>query len=376
MFASYFFFAWLPFLLVRKSLWQNGLIYAVRASAILVAHGFSNYAELKLGGDFARRHPYVIATIVSLLIMAILYPALYILLKNILALWPEKNTAYTRTLWVIPASVAFLSMSNQTILNGEHIYNSLFVLILRLVLLLAVVLVMWITSMALRSIRDKERLAARMKIADIQIDNQRKQYEAMASDIDYTNRLRHDMRHQRIAIMGYLDHKDIGGAREYISGIMNAPENADCKLYCQNYAVNSLVNHYAQRLAENGARTQFQLDIPRQCGRIQDSDLCIVVGNLLENAFEACERVQSTTKSVDVRAKRQGDRLLFTVINTYNGELVRRGDLYMSLKERKSSEENTGIGLASVRSVCEQYDGELRISTDGHRWTSACVLVM
>jgi signal transduction histidine kinase len=376
MIASFVCFAWLPFILIRKSLWQNALIYAVRGPVLVAGHGIANYAELRLGGSYADRHPYLIATVASLVVIALMYPVIYVFLKKILALWPEKNNAYTRTMWVIPAAVVFLSLSNQSIFDGEHVYDDLFVLILRLILLVAILVVMWITFQALQNIRDKERLAARMKIADIQIDNQRKQYEAMASDIDYMNRLRHDMRHQRVAIMGYLDRDDVSGAKAYINDVVNAPENAEIKLYCHHYAVNSIVNHYAQRLTDSGVKTQFKLDIPHTCGRIQDSDLCVIAGNLLENAFEACERVQSTSRSVDVRAQVQGDRLLFTVKNTYNGAYVRRGDLYMSLKERQPTDENTGIGLASVRSVCEQYDGELRISMDGHMWSSACVLVM
>ena len=135
------------------------------------------------------------------------------------------------------------------------------------------------------------------------------------------------------------------------------------KPYCQNSAVNAVVNHYATRAESAGVRVDIQLDIPDYLTQISDTDLCVVIGNLLENAIEACERMgqQRTTDDAGWVRARAGlhsaaaHHFVLVVDNSFNGILQtnEKMDGFCSLKRPGQR----GIGLQSVQAVCEKYDG-------------------
>jgi sensor histidine kinase regulating citrate/malate metabolism len=100
-------------------------------------------------------------------------------------------------------------------------------------------------------------------------------------------------------------------------------------------------------------------------------DLCVIMGNLLENAVEACRYVEE--KFIKVRAVVDGDFLTVVVENSFDGIWRYEGGVYMS---RKEAPETRGVGLSSVRAVCEKYGGLMQVDMDGDRWVSSALVNM
>ena len=105
----------------------------------------------------------------------------------------------------------------------------------------------------------------------------------------------------------------------------------------------------------------------------KSSDLCIVLGNLLDNAIEATEKLEDEEeKQIFIKLIYQKKRLLIEIRNPYRGSLKkgRSGD-YLS---GKNDQENHGIGLKSVRKVVEKYDGTLDIHTENQQFQITIIL--
>ena len=66
------------------------------------------------------------------------------------------------------------------------------------------------------------------------------------------------------------------------------------------------------------ARADLSAHVP-----VDDLTLCIVIGNLLENAFEACRRI-SGARFIRVQARWMDDHLMMMVENSYNGQITQR----------------------------------------------------
>ena len=93
----------------------------------------------------------------------------------------------------------------------------------------------------------------------------------------------------------------------------------------------------------------------------KSSDLCIVLGNLLDNAMEATEKLENE-KDIFVSLLYQKEKLLIKIRNPYTGDLKKdRAGNYIS---EKKDRENHGIGLKSVRKVVEKYEGVMEIHTE------------
>ena len=91
--------------------------------------------------------------------------------------------------------------------------------------------------------------------------------------------------------------------------------------------------------------------------RIQPTDLCVVLGNLLDNAVEACDRLEGKRRIL-LRMKRLEEFCYLTVINTALPP-VRDGEAIVSRKKGRDNGVGHGLGLRSVERIAHQYGGSL-----------------
>ena len=106
--------------------------------------------------------------------------------------------------------------------------------------------------------------------------------------------------------------------------------------------------------------------------KIEDPDFCAIVGNLLDNAIEACERMgkEDGKRFIEISLLVKGRDMVFTIGNSFNGELKRIGNRYISLKRGRFH----GIGLKHVDSIVEKYNGQIVREVKG-RFFETCVVL-
>ena len=85
---------------------------------------------------------------------------------------------------------------------------------------------------------------------------------------------------------------------------------------------------------------------------ISDDEMCVILGNLLENAVNAVSKEPEEKRAIKLRGRFTDGRLLILVENSYTGTPDVRNGVYMS-----SSHEGPGIGIGSVRVIARKYGG-------------------
>lgn len=91
-------------------------------------------------------------------------------------------------------------------------------------------------------------------------------------------------------------------------------------------------------------------------GKISEIDLSIILGNLMDNAIEACQKIEDKDKRfIRVYIDIFKGQLYLYVMNSSHEKLKRKGKLYESSK----LEEYHGMGLIRMDKVVEKYDGYL-----------------
>ena len=96
-----------------------------------------------------------------------------------------------------------------------------------------------------------------------------------------------------------------------------------------------------------------------------------MLGNLLDNAIEATEKLESE-KDIFVSLVYQKEKLLIKIRNPYAGVLKK--DRAGNYKSEKKDRENHGIGLKSVRKVVEKYEGVMEIHTEDQVFEMCVIL--
>ena len=84
------------------------------------------------------------------------------------------------------------------------------------------------------------------------------------------------------------------------------------------------------------------------------ADICLILGNLLENAVEAAEKAKKK-KYIKIQMKYDRGNLLIFLMNSYQGRLIKMKD--KRLKSTKSDAGNHGVGLPSVYRAVAKYNG-------------------
>jgi hypothetical protein len=187
------------------------------------------------------------------------------------------------------------------------------------------------------------------------LDMQRTLYNKLSHSNEEVRAIRHDLRHQLQAIRGYLQKGNVTGALGYVDAISgNIPEIAD-KLLCDNFAVNAVAVHYLDRATKAHIQADLRLVVPEDLGRIPDNDMSIIVGNLFENAIEACMFVDEDKRFIRMTSKVVKKRLTLVIDNSFDGTYTeKRGEFYSRKREGK------GVGISSVRAIVERYGGSLK----------------
>lgn len=138
---------------------------------------------------------------------------------------------------------------------------------------------------------------------------------------------------------------------------------------CANSTVNALLVYFRQMAEAYDVRYDAAADVPVRSA-FPEQTLAVLLGNLLENAMDACKVVSDGTAYVTVTVKETADVLFVQVENTCIAVPVRDTDgSFFSTKH-----EGKGIGLTSVQSIAEQYEGIMTVETGSGRFCVAVLL--
>lgn len=88
--------------------------------------------------------------------------------------------------------------------------------------------------------------------------------------------------------------------------------------------------------------------------KINVFDLNIILGNLLNNAIEAIEKAERKYFFINIYFEK--NILFIHIENTYDGNIIKEKETLMTTKEEKQLH---GLGLKSVSSILEKYDGDI-----------------
>lgn len=197
-------------------------------------------------------------------------------------------------------------------------------------------------------------------------DVQRKDYVQLRAYMEQTARERHDFQHIVGTLQVMMRERRFQEAEEFCDAYFREDRTHRSRMdYCENPAVNALLNYYSAIADNSGVKLNVSSVVPEHL-RISDADLCMLIGNLLNNAVQAAETVPENMRVIDLDLeKEEGGALYLSMVNPYAGERVKINGQYRSQKK------NGGIGLKSVMQITEKYHGQARFrDADGVFYTS------
>lgn len=201
---------------------------------------------------------------------------------------------------------------------------------------------------------------------------QKRYYAQLESNITQQRSMMHDTRHHLVAISSLGKNGEYNELQRYLDDLIDKCDAAVSRRFCQNSAANAILSGYIERAEQRNISVSVDLELPENIG-INRYDLCTVLGNCIENAIEACQRVGPDSpiyhkRYIDIRGRWDGNRLILRIKNSCDTAMSR----HRSLKSSKGV--LGGIGLQNVRSVVEKHRGSMSTEYGDNCFTLCAVM--
>ena len=184
------------------------------------------------------------------------------------------------------------------------------------------------------------------------------QYENLQSRINEARQAKHDVRHHIHLIREYLRTGKLPELESYLDHYSETLPSTHSLVHCQHYATNALLSYFAHQAQDSGIEMDIFVQLPEVLN-LPETSLSVVLGNLLENAVDACREISEGTKKITVRGNTESGYVFFEVSNTFPGDLRRsRSGKILSTKAG-----NRGLGLESVAHLASSHGGMFEVDT-------------
>lgn len=210
--------------------------------------------------------------------------------------------------------------------------------------------------------------------ADLERKNlqlQKNYYEELEHSQNQIRKFRHDMNNHLSVVGNLLNDGNLSEAKEYFSSISGYMQTANRK-FCQNSVVNAVINAKYQIMINASIDTFLNIDIDKMM-LIDDVSLCTIFANTLDNAIEACQKIDDTAKrKLELKCRyTENGYFSFELFNSKINEINEKKRRFLSDKEDQSAH---GIGISSVKEIVDKYDGTLDISY-ASQWFKVVILI-
>ena len=164
---------------------------------------------------------------------------------------------------------------------------------------------------------------------------------------------RHDY-HSHIQTMKALLEMDRKAEHSaYLSKLDADLTSVDTVLKTGNVMVDAILNSKISLAKSKDIQINAKAAVPAELS-VSEVDLCVMIGNLLDNAMEACLKIESApSRFIRIYIGRNREMLYISVSNSSGGEVRKSGKTYFSTKDSPSH----GFGLARIDRIAAKYDG-------------------
>lgn len=231
----------------------------------------------------------------------------------------------------------------------EPIYGNWFIEISSIVLIICIGIIQW--SEVANAVIFKLTFYEEQRQMKRQIEIHKNHYEELSKNIENTRKSYHDMRHYLRVIRNFLENKNYSALSDYINTFEENIYIATPISYCKNITIDALFNYYSQLCSKNNILFSVKFETESIIS-FPDTDITILFGNLLENAFEACQRQKDGNKFINIKGSCIDDNLFINISNSFDTKIKMTNNNFLSSKRQEE-----GIGIKSVNSIVEKYDG-------------------
>ena len=189
-----------------------------------------------------------------------------------------------------------------------------------------------------------------------------KEYIYKRISVDEKERkMRHDVRNNLDIVYGYLRDKKYEKAEDLVKELLGVVEERDALIHIGNVSIDSVIDDKLSLakekniIYEENAKNMYY-------GDIEINELALLIGLALDNAIEACEKVEEN-RYIYFEARNKKDYLVIHITNSIIPHTKPRFYKTSKLVDKM----NHGFGVEEIKDIVKRYDGDIQYDTKEDR---------
>lgn len=196
------------------------------------------------------------------------------------------------------------------------------------------------------------------------------QYEQIISSTESLRGIKHDISNHLETLLLLINSNEYEKSREYLNTIFSEIAINYKLISTGNIPVDCIIsNKYT--LANNKDITfDYTIHLPAKMP-IDDVSICSLLGNILDNAIESCEKIShAKERFISLNIRPFNNMLLITITNSSIGDykLNKSGNL-LTTKQDQTDNSYHGIGMKQIYRIVKDKKGFIRISPESNSFT-------
>lgn len=269
----------------------------------------------------------------------------------------ETKREYYFLLLMVPIICIFIALIILELMLRHGVTDTLSVLIayIGLMYINAIVFSMYELNM-----RQLEK-GYKYKLIEKQLEFQLNHYNKLAENREVLSEVIHDFKNHLSCIYNLYKYEKENELGNYIENLISLTDTEKI-IDTGNPVIDAVLSEKADIANKIGINFRRELNLPSNIA-IKHTDLCIVLGNSLDNAIEACKRITDNAlkKEIKLSMNYRDKYLIIVVSNTCDKAPVRWGRFFIS---SKPSPELHGLGLQSIDRTVKKYNGNMVVKYD------------
>ncbi|RDY23367.1 ATP-binding protein [Romboutsia maritimum] len=237
-------------------------------------------------------------------------------------------------------------------LNTGNFKESPFILLMPIILFGSNVSIIFILS---KIIKDREAINESKCIRE-KMDIQYKHYKSLKESNIRIRQLYHDMKNHMMCIEEMCNSKN---AKEYIKDINKELNEHKNSFNTGNMILDIILSEKEQICKDKNI--DFIADINfKMCHFVDMMDTCSIFSNIIDNAIEACEKINTLDihRQINIRGTYLNQIFILKAENSKENNIIKKENKILTSKNNKFYH---GMGISSIERIIKKYNGEINI---------------
>ena len=297
----------------------------------------------------------------------------FLFTRAMLKLFGKDKYPLTALNWYIIISLLLFSLASGLIVFGINLYTKFNVtfIVITTILIIVVNIATYVIMIALSKYNGSKNKITILERYKTDVDNKLEEIEARNKS---TRKIRHELQNIGMMALTLIHEGKLEEANRILEDVANIDLGEDKHYIDLKYKMLETIINNKLTICEKENIKVNAIDfsgINESLQGIDESDLCTIICNLMDNAVEACQKCKGE-KSISLTGVKEINYIKIRVAN--NAETTNLAYNGKALKTSKKDKASHGIGTQIINDLAIMYDGETYYKLKDNKFTATVYL--